>query len=252
MKRRCAPAAALPLVLLASASLGAQTETPAVFEGVVADSATGRPVAGVLVRLDTGRGMVSDDLGRFRMAGIEPGEHLVALLTPDCRVSWSRVVLDPGEVTLAALTVVVDADTDEEAWRRRSQGVLLTAADIRELQATSLAEILRRVAPRMVGGDDGQAGGVARLRSRGPSSFQPAEPVVVVDGARVQNGARALDLIDPHDVETLEVLPGAAAGWEYGSDGAAGVIRVTTRGTAAPVAEAAPPERCRVTGFPSG
>lgn len=242
--------------VLAAASLVVAQEPLTGLEGFVADSATGRPVAGVLVRMDSGRGTVSDELGRFRIVGVDGGEHLVALLTPRCRVSWHRVALVEGQVRLMALTVAVDAPTEEERVRDRerrglSQGAFLDAADIEAMQVRTLADVVRRVAPRMVGGSPDQVGASTEVRSRSTNSFTPSEPVVVVDGARVSDGGRALDLIAPSDVETLEVLPGAAAGWEFGSDGAAGVIRVTTRYGDAPDS----PDRvgsCQVPDFPTG
>ena len=245
---------ALAAAALAGALPSAAQERPTVLEGVVADSATGRPVAGVLVRLDSGRGTVSDEFGHFRMVGVESGERLVALLTPDCHVSWHTLALRPGESRLVALTVRLDpriTDDGGDGRRGGAQGVFLDAAEIDALQATSLLEILRRVAPRMVGGAPEQAGGTTGLRGRTTNSFRPTDPVVVVDGIRVSDGGRALDQLSPSDVARLEVLPGAAAGWEFGSDGAAGVIRVTTRdGDRREAPE--PVAGCRVPDFPTG
>ncbi|HZD03607.1 MAG TPA: TonB-dependent receptor plug domain-containing protein, partial [Longimicrobiales bacterium] len=118
---------------------------------------------------------------------------------------------------------------------------------------TSLAEVIRRVAPNMVGSPGGQFGQSTKVRGRTQNSFitPEPEPVVVVDGVRVEDASTALDLIRPSDVRTLEVLPGAAAGWQFGSSGAAGVIRVTTfRGGT----QSSPPgvENCTVPDFPRG
>ena len=75
--------------------------------------------------------------------------------------------------------------------------------------------------------------------------------MVGVDGVRAAHGAQALDVIRPSEVETLELLPGAVAGWEFGSAGSAGVIRVTTR-RGARASSRSGAEGCIVPGFPVG
>ncbi len=102
-------------------------------------------------------------------------------------------------------------------------------------------------------GTSSAVGAVAPIRSRSRNSFSDdgMEPVVVVDGVRASDGSRMIHSIDPSDVALLELLPGAVAGWEYGSDGAAGVIRVTTLNGRSVVGEP-DTEGCRVPDFPIG
>ena len=79
------------LVLLAPRpELVAQVELSATLEGQVLDSVTGRPMEGVLVRIDTGPEVFSDVDGRYRLMGLRPGRHILALLTVDCRVNWAQ------------------------------------------------------------------------------------------------------------------------------------------------------------------
>ncbi|MBX6330970.1 MAG: TonB-dependent receptor, partial [Gemmatimonadaceae bacterium] len=94
----------------------------------------------------------------------------------------------------------------------------------------------------------GAPGRPARLRLRGPASVNESnDPIVIVDGVRVyaeQSGARdknlasfstqyaapsPLDYLDPHSIETIEVLKGPSAATMYGSDAANGVIVITTK-----------------------
>lgn len=237
--------------------LSAQTADAATLQGRVLDAATSRPLAGVLVQSEEGALTLSDEEGRFRLEGLEPGSHLVALLTPGCSVTWADVELESGEVrdTVVRLEAAEEAARTEERAdrRRRSQGKVVTGAEIREMQESSLAEVIRRVAPNMVGSPSGQFGRSTSVQGRTRNSFLRGapEPVVVVDGVRVEDPADALDFIRPADVRILEILPGAAGGWEFGSEGAAGVIRVTTSSGGA---ERSPPgvEGCSVPDFPRG
>ena len=74
------------------------------------------------------------------------------------------------------------------------------------------------------------AGGIS-VRIRGQRTFKgDAEPLFVIDGVpqRTGTGATLFDL-DPHDVQSIEVLKDAGATAIYGSRGANGVILITTR-----------------------
>lgn len=222
-------------VLAFQQDMAAQEQLSAILEGQVLDSVTGRPMEGVLIRIDTGPEVFSDSDGRYRLIGIRPGRHMLALLTEDCRVNWGSVVLTPGAATEASFELAPPIGMDqeverEEVERRRSHGKIITREEIRRFNPRRLVDVIRRYAPRMVSGASPQVGAATGLRQRSPSSFTGAlEPVVVVDGTRVTNGSEAIDMIRPGDVETLELLPSSSGGWEFGSSGSAGVIRVTTR-----------------------
>lgn len=210
---------------------------------------------GVLIRLETGEEAVSDEEGRFRFEALTPGRRLYALLTADCKVTWGQVTLPPGKLEQVSLTVATEFASEEsvreeESRRRRSSGKLVTGEDIDAMHAVSMAEVIRRVAPSMVMGAPEEAGAVTQLTSRGSNSIvSRSVPIVVIDGVRLDDGARALDNIQPADVLTLEVLPGAAGGWEFGSSGSGGVIKVTT-GRRAARSGGAPRKACVVPDFP--
>lgn len=245
------------LLLLSSSARGSAAQDPptAVLDGQVVDSVAGEPIEGVLVRLDVGPEAMTGEDGRFRISGIEPGLRLVALLSADCRVTWSEVTLEPGSVADAVFRLPVMPAAEERRERqerRRSQGTVLTGDEIDAMHVGSLPDVIRRIEPSMVGSVS-MVGEVAPIRSRSRNSFtdEGMEPVVVIDGTRAAEGSRALDSMSPSDVARLEVLPGSSAGWEYGSDGAAGVIRVTTRRGSAGAPEVGS-DACVVPDFPSG
>ena len=221
-------------LMLITYDAAAQGTSPATLHGQIVDSITGVPMAGVLLRMDTGPQTLSDDRGRFRLDGLAPGPHLYAIMTADCRISWGEVLLAVGglheqDLRLAAVPGTERRVAREEVERRRSEGKLVTAAEIESMGARTLGDIIRRMSPRMVGTTT-MAGAATPVRARAQNSFldDGVEPVVVIDGVRAPDPSQALDRIHPSEVYTLEVLEGAAEGWIYGSDGAAGVIRVTT------------------------
>lgn len=209
-------------VAVASTSLAAQERGGTTLQGQVVDSLTEHPMEGVLLRLDSGAETRSDRAGRFTLQGLEAGTHVLAALTLDCRVSWVGVELAAGgtsEVTISMPAPPGGARRAETGVpeRPRSGGRLVTAAEIDAMQARSLRDVIGRVAPGML--------------SRGRNSLLSpnVEFVVVVDGIRAADGDRTLDNVRPEDVETLELAPGSSAGWEFGSAGSAGLVRIVTR-----------------------
>lgn len=72
-------------------------------------------------------------------------------------------------------------------------------------------------------------GGI-RLRIRGMSTILgDTEPLYIVDGTRVQSGTGGLLFIDPGDIQKIEVLKDIGSTSLYGSEGANGVVLITTK-----------------------
>lgn len=248
------------LLATSASALAGQSPGGATVRGLVVDSVAGTPVSGVLLRLDSGGETFSARDGSFLLLDVPPGEHMIAALTSDCRVTWTEVTLEEGGISELRVTVPTVPGTEvvaerERSERRRAGGRLVTAEEIREMNAVTLADVIRRVEPNMVGAPTAVAGEVSSVEGRARNSFLSAsgkeEPVVLIDGVRAVDGARALADLLPSEVETLELQPGASGGWEYGSAGAAGIIRVTTRRHSLAVRPARA-EPCTVPSFPIG
>jgi hypothetical protein len=233
----------------------------AVFEGMVVDSLTGNPIEGVLIRMDTGEEAFTDGMGRFRFVGLEQGKRLFALLTEDCRITWEEITVVEGiprnerfGLPPSFGAAAADAARREEEKQESTGGRHLTRAEIDESGARNVMELVRRVAPNMLSPMRGEPGGVSDFRSaRGRSLGTTDPPVIVIDGVRTPGAEGLLSTMRPEEISELEIEPGAAAGWEYGSAGASGVIRVTLRrGLPDGAEEVAAPTRCEVPLFPRG
>ena len=73
----------------------------------------------------------------------------------------------------------------------------------------------------------GQPGDDASIQLRGPTSITGGQsPLIIVDGVITRG---SLTDIDPLDIETIEIVKGAAAASLYGSRAQAGVIQITTK-----------------------
>jgi TonB-dependent SusC/RagA subfamily outer membrane receptor len=123
-----------------------------------------------------------------------------------------------------------------------SMGVI-DSAMLATSHARTLSELLTARVPGVsVMRSSGIVGGGSRVRLRGATGiYATREPIVIVDGVRVdaiqsapglsiggQQPSR-LDDIDVDQIARIEVLRGPAASALYGTNGAGGVIRITTR-----------------------
>ena len=76
-----------------------------------------------------------------------------------------------------------------------------------------------------------QVGSGRQIRIRGNNSLaQGNEPIIYVDGVRIENGqigdSNVVDMINPDDIDRIEIVKGPAALKLYGTEGANGVIQI--------------------------
>ncbi|WP_066829581.1 SusC/RagA family TonB-linked outer membrane protein [Rufibacter ruber] len=71
----------------------------------------------------------------------------------------------------------------------------------------------------------GSPGSGMRIRVRGTGSNKSSEPLYIVDGVRTGG----IEYLDPSEIASIEVLKDAASAAIYGSEGANGVVIITTK-----------------------
>ena len=243
----------------AQVEMSAPGPTPrAILDGQIVDSISGEPISGVLVQIDSGDQAFSDERGRFHFAGLPEGRRMVALLTADCRITWGEVTVVerfPRNVRFRlppAFGAKAEQEQREVEERQRTGGKRLELDEIDRSNASNVLELIRRLAPGMVSPMQGDPGNVSSVQaSRGRSMGAQDPPVVVIDGVRTPGAEGLLSTMRPSEISQLEVQPGAAAGWEYGSSGASGVIKITMRrGVPAGSPERREVSACVVPAFP--
>ena len=216
------------LALTVSFTLFAQTD---VINGTVT-SENGEPLigAGVLVKGSTTRGVITDVNGRYSIPATK-GETLV----------FSSLGYTTKEVALTGATKVdvvlqEDANMLEETlvvgyapMRKSDFTGSIASLKSEELQKTTPTlgqALVGRVAGVEVRQTDGGPGSGVNIRIRGVNSLTASTaPLYVVDGYPVASD----DLINPNDIESIEILKDAASAAIYGSRGASGVVLITTK-----------------------
>lgn len=217
--------------------------------GTVKDE-SGAPVPGASVKIKgTKTGVAADNLGQFRIlakagdillvtaTGIEPTESLVGS-NNTILISVKSSVASGQEVVVTALGI------------RRSEkalGYAVSKVDPNAVLQKSEPNVLAGLAGKVPGvdirGGQGAPGAAVRIQIRGVSSFNGGEPLIIVDGVPYSNNlvntsspfagggtyGSGFANLDPNDIESINILKGAAAASLYGSRAANGVLLITTK-----------------------
>ncbi len=214
--------------MLASISR-AQTRT---VSGTVTDAATHQPLAGVSITVaQSNLGTTTNDSGKF-VLNVPANTRLLNLSLVNY-LTYSLAVTGEGPFTVSLAraeknlddVVVVGYGTQK---KRDLTGAVATigAKDVGGRQTTQVSEALQgSVAGVTVTRGSSTPGGGATIRIRGITSLNSTAPLIIIDGVP----ANSIDLVNPNDVESLTVLKDAASAAIYGSQGASGVIVITTK-----------------------
>ena len=200
-------------------------------KGKVLD-ATGKPLVGASVAVKgTSKGAQSDAQGNFSVEA-KPGDVLVV----------SSVGYKSKEVTVSSPSVTVQLEDDQSqldevvvvgyGTMRKSDVTgsiaMVKGADMIKDQSFSALDALRGKASGVnIFSNSSQPGANAnRVVIRGVATINSSSnPLYVVDGVVMED----FNLLNPNDIENIEVLKDASSAAIYGARGANGVILVTTK-----------------------
>lgn len=209
--------------------------------GRVTDEAgAGLPGVSVLLK-GTQRGTATTASGTFSIAVPDGGRAVlvfsyVGYLTQEIEVGNRNQVdvsLQPSDNALKEI-VVVGYGTQRKAEVTGSIASLNTQS-IKDLPVANIGEaIAGRMPGVLVQQASGAPGSGPSIKIRGLGSISAGNgPLVVVDGQPLNSGdvvnAGSLSLINPNDIETVDILKDASATAIFGSRGANGVIMITTK-----------------------
>jgi TonB-dependent starch-binding outer membrane protein SusC len=238
-----------------SANTAMAQNATAIIEGKVTDGASTRPLEAVSVFIsDTRLGGLTNAAGTYRIAGIPVtgGSRTVLVrvralgYTPASR----SIVLTAGQTAKIDFTMstsaiqlnqVVVTGSGQKTETKRLGNTVAVITPPANAPINDISNLLQGREPGLVGVvGGGLSGQGAQIRIRGNSSLsQSNEPIIFVDGVRINNGASGggggggamtrLDDIDPNTIERVEVLKGAAAATLYGTEASNGVIQIFTK-----------------------
>ncbi len=224
--------------MAAPASAGTVDEVMAVQQGkkvtgVVVDG-TGEPVIGAnVVVKGTTNGTITDFDGNYTIEGV-PADGILVI----SYIGYLSQEIPVGNQSMIKVTLKEDTQTLDEVvvvgygTMKKSDvtGSISTAKgdDLVKNQSFSALDNLRgKVSGVNIFSNSSQPGAYSnRVVIRGIATINSSSnPLYVVDGVVMEN----FDLVNPNDIESMEVLKDASAAAIYGARGANGVIMVTTK-----------------------
>jgi len=215
--------------------------------GRVLTAVAARPLDNVQVSIPGLQlGALTNPDGRFLILNVPAGQHEVQADRIGYRSSSAVVEVTEGGVAEVNFTLEERAITMEgvvvtgvAAETPQSQVPFtverVAAGDMRHVVQPSVGQMLQSKVPgvKVVQGS-GLAGSEPSFLFRGPTSITGSQaPLIVIDGVITQGGIADLNT---EDIESMEVVKGAAAAALFGSRAQAGVLQITTK-TGAGMAE---------------
>jgi TonB-linked SusC/RagA family outer membrane protein len=228
------------LVLVQILALTATTfaQTPVKVTGLVTDNRN-EALVGVTVKVkgtSTGGGTAVD--GKYSINVANPANAVlvftyVGYTTIEEPLNGRTVVnVKLAESSTSLQEVVISTGYGGTVRKRDITSAISTVTDkqIQERQPLNLFDALQgQAAGVLVINDNGEPGAEGSITVRGPSTFssegQGTNPLYVIDGVITQNAS----LLNPNDIQSVEVLKDAASAAIYGSRAANGVILITTK-----------------------
>lgn len=209
-------------------------------EGKITD-ASGETLPGVNVRVDgTTQGAITDVNGNFKLT---VSEGSVTLVVSFVGFLEERVVV-PASQTKVNIVLKEDSKIMNEVvvvgygTQKRSDITGSVASVPKErLSQLPVTNVMQAVQGSVAGVTVSQGSSVPGSQPttivRGQNSINAGTgPFVVVDGIPLSKTGGSLNDINPNDIESMEILKDASAVAIYGTNGANGVILITTkRGT---------------------
>ena len=235
--------------------------------GRVTSAATGEAVAGVAVSVTgTAFAALTSADGRYTISAPAGAAALVfrriAFKRREVTLAVGQnavdVALEPDVFNLEAVVVTGQA-TGVERRNAAIASTVVTASEVTAAPAPALDRALQgRVPGAYIQQNSGAPGGGTQVQIRGSNTvIGSADPLYVVDGVIVSDASLATGLfsvtasgnpqstrndgekqddpvnrltdLNPNDIESVEILRGAAASSIYGSKGVNGVVIITTK-----------------------
>ena len=203
--------------------------------GTVTDE-NGDPLIGVSVSAGPGLGVVTDLDGRFSLDGVTANTVLtfsyVGYATQEIRVGSQNninVRLIEDNTVLDELVVV-----GYGVQKKSDVTGSVTSINKDRLSKLPVTNVLQAVQGAAAGVTISQGssipGDAPSALVRGRNSINAGTgPYIVVDGIPISKSGGSLNDINPGDIESMEILKDASATAIYGTNGANGVILITTK-----------------------
>ncbi|MEJ1223552.1 SusC/RagA family TonB-linked outer membrane protein [Sediminicola sp. 1XM1-17] len=187
------------------------------------------PGVNVLVK-NQNRGTTTDFDGNFTITNVKVGDVLsfsyIGFVTKEVAIKNSSDLTVLLQEDVSALDEVVVVGYGTSTKKEITGAVTVVGSEtIEDLNPTQIEQALQgQVAGVQISAQSGSPGSASNIRIRGISTNGDNRPLILVDGNVIED----LSVINPSDIESINVLKDATAGI-YGVRAANGVILITTK-----------------------
>ncbi len=215
-------------LLLLLAALGVQAQNITV-QGTVISKTDSEPLIGATVFCPSTKAGTSTDIDGNFILSVPEGSKL----------KFSYVGYTSKEETaMPQMTIYLEDDSallDEvvvvgyQTMRKADLTGAVSVMDMKDPLSENSGNIMSSMAGKLPGVNvvpDAAPGGTGSIRVRGMSTANSSnDPLYIIDGVPTDN----INIINPSDIETMQVLKDAASASIYGSRAANGVVIITTK-----------------------
>ena len=207
--------------------------------GVISDATSGEAMPGVTVQLvELNRGAATDIDGIYTISNVPSGTYTLRASFVGFKANTMQVTIGSGETTqnlqlqqdILGLeeVVVTGVGTGTSTTKLGFSVAKVGEQELNTVPAGDVGSAIQAKVPGVTvvkaSGDPSQAG---TIRLRGSTSLSDdQEPLIIIDGI-ITDGSLAD--INMQDVESIEIVKGAAAASLYGSLAGNGVIQIITK-----------------------
>ncbi len=206
------------------------------------------PTANVLL-VEINRGAATNLEGEYTIEDVEVGTYTLRVSFVGYKTYRDQVTIEAGEMLVKDIVLQTGAVNLKElvvtgygVETRASLTGAVTSVQMEEVQRVPVQNtgslLQGRVAGVVVTSTSGSPGSGFNIQIRGAGSINAnTRPLYIVDGVQVSFSNRSenqvdvspLNVIDPDNIASIEVLKDAAATAIYGAQGANGVVLITTK-----------------------
>jgi len=217
------------ILWLSACSLAFAQQTKTVTGVVYDESKATLPGATIMIKGST-EGTLTDIDGKFTLQVPATATTLVVsfigMVSQEVAITSEPVIVTLTiEATNLEQVVVVGYGAKKKSLVTGS----ISSVKAKDLQTTSASRadqaIMGKTSGVRVLPTSGSPGASSKIRIRGTNSNSNSNPLYIVDGMKTGD----INNIDPGDIESMEVLKDAASSAIYGTEGANGVILITTK-----------------------
>ena len=183
-----------------------------------------------IIEKGTQNGVNTDIDGNYTIA-VDKNATLVfsfiGMLTQEVKVAGKKSIeVTLNESSIGLNEVIV---TGYQSQKKADLTGAVSVVDMDDLKEATSGNALKSLQGQVAGvyiTTDGNPGSYATVRIRGGSSLGFNDPLYVIDGTPTTGG---IELLNPNDIESMQVLKDASSSSIYGSRASNGVILITTK-----------------------